>query len=343
AIKYILIFFTPQYKPSPLFKTIDFTLNPQMVLGIQAPLLIFKDRIIEKGVIACCINKKEAFLKEIFLKKYEPQDIESALRKALQKFGREKQFLFSALPPQCSPSNYLRGLTLSLGKAFNALGAGFTKRYASKNYQIINKVVDEGLLNIIGSGVKLTFLKVGGFFPIGKPFTITRVISDRNIIMEINGEPAINIYKNYLEEKFDTFQRNHLFPLYPLGIKEGGETYLVNIRECLEDGSLVCMGEVKKNTQGHLMLFHPSSLMRSLKDCLAPLKNIGGGLIFMINSLPRKKILRDAAAEEIKTVHNLLGNKFKLFGIYADYSFFPDKELRKSIMETSNLLITLWE
>ncbi|MBU1121096.1 MAG: FIST C-terminal domain-containing protein [Candidatus Omnitrophota bacterium] len=343
SIKYILLFFTPQYKPSLLLKTLNFTLNPKMVLGIQAPLLIFENRIIEKGVIALCINKKEAFLKEIFTKKYSPQDIEASLRKGLKQFDRDKQFLLSTIPQQCSPSDYLQSLTLSLGKAFNVLGVGFLKKYASKNYLIINNSVDEGLLNIIGSGLKLTFLKIGGFIPLGKPFIITRVISERNIIMEINGEPAINIYKHYFEEKFEAFTLNNLFPLYPFGIKEKDKTNILIIKECLEDGSLVCMGEIKENTKVHLMLLHPPSLLDALQEQLTPLKNIAESLIFMINSLPRKKILRDSATEEIKTIHDILGKSHKIFGIYSDYSFFPDKDLQKNIMETGNLILTLWE
>lgn len=343
AIKYVIVFFTPQYNPSFLFETIDFTLNPVQVWGLQVPLLIFDDKIIEKGIIACCINKNDALLQDVFIKQYQPQDIEAALHQSLKNFKGKKRFIFSAIPPQCQPANYLQGISLSLGKAAAILGAGFTKRYSAKNYQIINKTTDEGLLNIIGSGVDLTFFKISGFFPIGKPFAITRVIKERNIIMEINRQPAVNIYKKYLEDKFAVFQKNHLFPLYPIGIQKDGKTYLINIKECLEDGSLICVEEVKENTTAHLMLLHPRTLLNSLKDSLLPLKNIAANFVFMINSLSRKKILRDAAGEEIRTIHNVLGDKFKIFGIYCDYSFFPDKELRKNIMESGNLLITLWD
>lgn len=343
TIKYILLFFTPHYKSAGFFETIDLTLKPQMILGIQAPLLIFDDRVIEKGVIGCCLNKPETILKEIFINNDEPQNIEQSLRIALQKFRHDKQFIFSFLSSQINPAAHLKGLTRTFGNAFNIYGAGFTKKYAEKNYQIFNKTVTEGSLNVVGKGLEITSIKIDGFLPLGKPFMITRVIKDQNVIMEINKKPAIDFYKNYFEEKFDILKNNNLFGLYPLGIKQGKETHLINVIKCLEDGSLLCVGEVKENVYAHLMLLHPQSLFQSLENKLTNLKNDGEGLIFMVNSLPRKKILQEYAQQEIYAINQILKDKFKIIGIYSDYSFFSDKEIRKINIETGHLLITVWK
>lgn len=343
TIKYILLFFTPHYKSANFFETIDLTLKPQMILGIQAPLLIFEDRIIEKGIIGCCLNKSETILKEIFINNDEPQNIEQSLRAAMQKFRHDKQFIFSFLSNQINPAAHLKGLTRTFGSAFNICGAGFTKKYAEKNYQVFNKTVAEGSLNILGKGLEIRSIKIDGFLPLGKPFMITRVIKDQNVIMEINKKPAIDFYKNYFEEKFDILKNNNLFGLYPLGIKQGKETHLINVIKCLEDGSLLCVGEVKENAYAHLMLLHSQSLFQSLENKLAGLKNAGEGLIFMVNSLPRKKILQEYAQQEIYAINRILKDKFKIIGIYSDYSFFSDKEIRKINVETGHLLITVWK
>lgn len=343
SVKYILVFFTPHYKPADIYETLKFTLTPQLILGIQSPLLIFEDRIIEKGIAACCINKEGVLLKEFFTKTDDPQNMESALRAELRKFPKEKEFFLSFLTQQASFSNYLRAVTACMGKASNVVGAGFIKKYSAKNYQIIDSNNDEGILNIIAAGIKLESLKISGFKPLGKPFRITKTVKDRSLIMEINNEPAINIYKYYLEDKFNLFRKNHLFHLYPLAIiQEDNPPYLINIRQCMEDGSLLCIGEIKENCLAHIMLLNFPSLSASLKTDLAPIKKYGGGLIFMINSLSRKKILKDCAQEEIKLIKSYLGDEFKIIGIYADYLFCPDKEIRKLIMETGKLVLTLW-
>lgn len=342
AIKYIFVFFTSHYQPETILKTINFTLKPLGILGIQTPFLIFEEKIIEKGVVICCVNKKGAELKEFFIKSDESEHVESLLRTSLRDSPGEK-FLFSFISHQFNPFHYLKGVEMSLGRIFNVLGGGYVAKYGPKNYQIINNFIGEGLVNIMGKGLEVSSLRIGGFLPIGKPFTITKSLDKRGIIIEIDNQPAINIYKDYFEEKFDTFKKNHLFPLYPLGIEENGGMHVISVIDHLEDGSLVCMGKIKEKKPIHLLLLQPSLLFESLKGVLEPFKKKEEGLVFIINSLVRKKILKEHAQEEIKLIKHHLGNKFKIIGIYSDYSLFPNKEIQEIGLEAGSLLMTLWK
>jgi hypothetical protein len=338
VIRHLLVFFTPQYQPLSILNSIHFTLKPQLLIGAQTPFLIFENRIIERGVVACCINKQEADLKELFIKNDEPQNIESSLRMGLKYFPREKQSIISLVSPQFNVLNYMRGIELSLGKSSEVFGAGYIKKYFSKNHQIVADQIEEGLVNIIVTGIETDCLQISGFMPLGAPFTITKAMSKTGIIMEINGQPAINIYKHYLGNKFDAFIKNYLFPLYPLGIKEGNTTHLVSVIEHLQDGSLACVGQIKENTEAHIMILQPSYIIDSLEESLMPLKDNEEGLVFIINSMTRKKILKEHAQEEISYIQESLGDKFKIFGIYSDYAFFPDKETRQIQLTAGNLI-----
>lgn len=338
-VKYLLVFFTPQYQPLNILNTINFTLNPQIVVGMQSPFVIFEDRLIEKGVVACCINKSACELKELFIKNDEPQNVESSLRLSFKNYPKEKHFISCLLSHQFNMLDYLRGLDLALGKTVNIFGGGYLKKYFPKNYQIIGNAVEDGSANIIAKGLDFNFSKIGGFIPLGKPFTITKVMSKKGIIMEINGEPAINIYKHYLGEKFDTFMKNYLFALYPIGIQKGNDMRMVSVIEYLQDGSLACIGEVQENSRAHIMLLNPAALMDSLKKTLEPIKNNNDDLVFIINSLSRKKMLKDRAEEEIAVIKETLGEKTKIFGTYCDYSFASDRETREIGLEAGNLLM----
>lgn len=341
ATKLFFVFFTPHYKPSTILKTVNFTLKPHLLLGIQASFLIFENRIIEKGVIGVCLNKEEMELKEIFIKGDDSQNIESTLRTLSKNFLGEKEFLLSFLSHRLIPYFFLRGMEISLGKAFKALGGGFIKKYSWANWQIVRNNICEGMLNILGKGIKIDFLKINGFTPLGRPFRITKVISKTGIIMEIENQPAINIYKKYLEEKFDTFIKNRLFSFYPLGIIERNEVKMLDVIDYLDDGSLVCIGNLKENTFAHIMCLQPSVLFDNLRN---KLKNLKGnrGLIFIINSLMRKRNLKEHAEEEIKLIKEHFKENFNLVGIYTDYSIFPYTETREIGIEGSNLLLTLW-
>jgi hypothetical protein len=168
-------------------------------------------------------------------------------------------------------------------------------------------------------------------------------MAKRGIIMEIDNKPAINIYQKYLEEKFDVFIKNRLFYFYPLGIVGEGETRLINIIDYLEDGSLICMGSPKQNSSAHIMFLHPPLLFETLQDKLRKIKGNGEGLVFIIDSLIRRRILKEQAEGEIRVIKKHLGDKFKIAGIFTDYSIFPYKEKREIGMEMANLLLTLWK
>ncbi len=342
-IDYLIILFTPDYNPKNLLKTISLTLKPKKILGLQSPFLIFEGKVISKGVVVCCINKDGMELHELFSKASSFQEIESFLISSFKKLKRRDFFFFSFVSPQVNPTTYIRGVKISMGKFFDLLGAGFTKQYSSYTSQIVNNELGNGLISLALKGLKIHSLRLGGYVPLGKPFTITKTTTDRSIIMEIDNQPAINIYKHYLQEKFKTFVKNHLFSFYPLGIITNGSLRLINIIDCLEDGSLMCVGEVKEKEYGHIMFLDSSLFIRTLKDRLAPLRNNGQALTFIINSLTRKKNLGEGAKREIAAIKKNLGDKSKVIGLYADYSFFSDKEKGDIDIETGNLLITTWE
>jgi hypothetical protein len=339
--KYLFVFFTPHYQPQEILNSINFILKPQMLVGMQSPYLNFEARLIEEGLVALCINKETVELKEFFSKEDSWQNIEISLKKFLKSYAGEKEFMCSLLSHNISYNNYSRGLELAAGKSLNIFGAGFTRKYGSKNYQLVNNHAGEGLVSLIGSGVQIQSAFLSGFIPVGKPFTITKISSRRNVILEIDSKPAINLYKNYFEEKFDTFSKNFLFSLYPLGLYSEEGTRMIHVSECLDDGSLVCVGGIKEKTQGHLMIFNSQALFDSLKNKLETIKSGGEGFIFMINSLVRKRILKDYAHEEIRLIKQFLGDRFKILGIYADYSFFSEADTREINLETAHILMTV--
>ncbi|MCM8831811.1 MAG: hypothetical protein NC918_06445 [Candidatus Omnitrophica bacterium] len=340
-VKLFFLLFTPQYNPQILLKTISLTLNPDFILGIQSPFLIFEEQIIEKGIIGCCFTKKQITLKKLFINKETKatiENIESSVRLVTKNF-KDKQFFFSLLSPDFNIFNCIQGFTLALGSAFTILGAGFFRKYGNKNYVISNDTIDEGLLGIIGNGLKIETFRIEGFVPVGKPFLITKVAEEQGIIRQINSRPPIEIYKHYFDEKIDIFVKNKLFTLYPLITEEG---YLINVIDCLEDGSFLCIGDVKEKKYAHLSIFHPEAMFYSIKDKLNLVQSGEDGLLFMINSTMRKKIIKEYAYKEIETIRQLLNKNLKIIGMYSDFFIFPNYVDRKIQSETAtNLLMFL--
>ena len=342
-IDYLILLFTPHYTPSHILKTVNFTLKPKKLFCLQAPWLIFEDKSVQKGVVACCINKEQLYSHEAFLEAEKAEEIESFFYSAFKNLKKRNYSFLSFLSPSINPTSYLNSIKLSLGEAFNSLGVGYMKKYSDHSYQIIGNEVNEGLANIALKGVQIHFLQLSGYVPLGKPFNINKVVANRNLIMEIDGNPAVNIYRHYAEEKFDLFMRKKLFSLYPLGIKKNGSLQLINIIECLRDGSLIYTGQLKEGSQAHIMFIDTASLFNDLKMKLAGFRQKGEGLIFIINSLVRKRILKDVALEEVKFIKQILGDNSKIIGLYSDYCLSSSQEKGYIDMETGNLLLTLWD
>jgi hypothetical protein len=343
SIKYLLIFFTSHHNPVTLKDNIYRTINPKTLWGMQAPMLILDEKTTNKGILAIAINGENVNLKEISPKNDTWEAVEGAFRRELRDIPGEKAFIFGSLPAGINFHNYIRGINMSVGKNAPAIYAGFMKKYAFKNYIILNNHIEEGSLTIAGKGIHTDCLRLGGYVPLGKPFTITRSMPDHGLIMEINNKPAVEMYKHYFEDKFETLKKRRFFPFYPLTIRDNNKKRMLSVLDVLEDGSMACLGSVKEGLQANFSILHQPSLLASIKRSVEPITKNGEGFIFMINSLLRKRILMDSYTEEIKAVKNAVGEKFKVAGIYSDYAIFPEKQQAELGMETGNLLLTLWK
>jgi FIST N domain/FIST C domain len=342
-INHLIILFTPHYNPANIVKTLNLTLKPKKVIGLQAPLLIYENRIIEKGIIACCINKPGVESQEILIKSNKSEEIESTLRLSLQNHNRSNFSLFSMLSPAINPQTYIKCLHVSLGRSLPILGLGYSNKYAPHTYQIINDAISDASSIFSIENIDITSTQVHGYMPVGKPFTITKASSERGIIMEINDQPATHLYKHYLQEKFDSFKKNHLFSFYPLGIKTEGTRRLVHITDCLEDGSLICTGDIKESAIGNIMLSEQTLAAEELRKKIKIFEGISDGLFFVINSISRKKIFKSASYAEINLLRDSLKGSNNMIGVFSDYVLAPDKERGYITMDTASILISSWQ
>lgn len=338
-----LFFFTPNYNPKILKEIIDTTIRPKNIFAIQAPLLSFQDKIVEKGIVMCCLAFDKLNLKEVFIKTRDLDKSEAILRRSLITMGQPRQLSFVSLPPRINTNSYLKSAELTFGRGFKIFGPGFTKKYGVKNFQIVNNTIDEGIGNmVLGGSLKIDLKKISGFLPLGKTFLITKTIPQRNVIMKINGKPASLIYKQYLEDKFDTFKKSSLGSVYPIGIRNGKDYKIICVKEFLNDGSLVCIGDLRDAKEGKIMMATPSSLLEKVKEVATKIKaSYEYDIVIVMNSLIRRNILGLEANKEIALLKSILGKKTNIIGLYSDYQIFPEKEMGKVSIENNHLCMVL--
>ena len=321
GVKLMLIFFTSHYRASLLRRNIDVLLLPENILGIQSSSLIFEDKVIKRGIIGCCFARDGLGVEESLLTDVDYENVELILRRSMLRLGGERSFTLSSLSPSVELGGYLRGVELFLKSAFKVLGIGFVKGHNSSIRYIVNSIVGKGLATIFLKGnIDVELRRVGGFLPLGRDFTITRVSEKGDIILEIENQPACFLYKRYLQEKFDFLKKTYLFQLYPLGVRVNGEYKLINVMEILDDGSLLCLGKVAEGERCKVMIGTRDTLIAAAKKEAGYIKNnFSPCLVLLLYSLFRRDILKREAEREIKIIKEILGKNFIIIGLYCDY------------------------
>lgn len=100
-----------------------------------------------------------------------------------------------------------------------------------------------------------------GYEPLGSIYKPTSV--DGNVIHELNGQPAFDVYKRYLKIK----NNEHFFSNalgFPMIMSEDGIDYLKVPIQVLEDDSIVMSGTISPNSQMQLSYGNPSIILRNI-------------------------------------------------------------------------------
>jgi len=231
-------------------------------------------------------------------------------------------------------SKLIYGLQERLGKSFPLVGASasdnmrFLRTYVYFNQEVLT----DSAVGILWGG-KLNFgLGIQhGWKPLGKPRTITK--SEGNIIHEIDGEPAVKIYEEYLARDLAELQKEirRISILYPIGIYLPGEQeYLLrNILSIENSGSLRLQGNAIECSMMRLMIGTKESCLNATRQALneakkilfAPIADITKSeiknFVFVFDSVSRYMLLRREANQELGIIKEGFGKDTPIIGLYT--------------------------
>ena len=173
----------------------------------------------------------------------------------------------------------------------------------------------------------------GGWSPFGPPRKVTR--SSGSILYELDGHPALELYRQYLGEYAKDLPSSGL--LFPFEMLDADHSSLGLIRTILgideEAGSLILAGDIIPD--GYLRLMHSSNdklvdgaemagmrLMESLGG------NPGNGVAILISCVGRKIVMGDAVEEEVEVIAKALPG-VTLTGFYSYGEISPFGETRE--------------
>lgn len=198
-------------------------------------------------------------------------------------------------------------------------GGAFQQTWTvSKDATSSQKVVAIGFYD---AHTQLAHGSFGGWRPFGPARKVTRARD--NILYELDGEPALEVYKRYLGEYAkDLPASGLLFPFEMLGEDHSAVGLIRTILGIDEhDGSLTLAGDIIEH--GFLRLMHAStdSLVDGAEAAAeAAYKQIGASensLALLVSCVGRKLVMGARVEEEVEAVAEIFGGKTQVAGFYS--------------------------
>ena len=220
-------------------------------------------------------------------------------------------------------SSLISGLETNLGHDVSLTGgmcgddARFEKTVAS--YKEDPKEGEVVLIGFYGATLEISFASFGGWLPFGPERIITK--SEGNILYEIDGQPALDLYKKYLGEKANELPQASL--RYPLNVRpvEKKEAVVRTILAIDNDNqSMVLAGDAPVNSTVQLMMASVDGIADGAqKAAQIAMKNRTKApeVAILISCIGRKLVMNQRVEEEIEEVQEVIGKDTILTGFYS--------------------------
>ncbi|MBY0455419.1 MAG: FIST C-terminal domain-containing protein [Burkholderiaceae bacterium] len=176
-------------------------------------------------------------------------------------------------------------------------------------------------VGLSGSALRFNHGSFGGWEPFGTLRKVTRAAG--NVLFELDGTPALDIYKKYLGDYAKDLPASGL--LFPFEMLNEARNTTGVIRTILavdeSNGSLTLAGDIDPN--GFLRLMHASSdrLVAGAEVAANAAKEMTthpeGGIGLLVSCVGRKLVMGDRIDEEIEAVGNVFGSQTVLTGFYS--------------------------
>jgi len=208
----------------------------------------------------------------------------------------------------------------------------------------LNNTPTEGMIVAIafyGKDLKITHASRGGWDPFGPERMITK--SEGNILYELDGQPALDVYKTYLGEYSKDLPGSAL--LFPLSVKinNNDESVVRTILAINEDEkSLTFAGNVPQGQYSRLMKANFDRLIEGASTAAKNSMEIlsSPDLAILISCVGRKLVLNQRIEEEVEAVREAFGIHTAITGFYSYGEFSPNEGFKKCELHNQTMTIT---
>ena len=245
-------------------------------------------------------------------------------------------------------SELIRGIRRAVGKDIVITGglAGDGPRFGT-TFVGLNTVPAPGRVAAVGfygDAVKIGHGSAGGWDVFGPRRQITR--AHGNVLLELDGKPALDLYKHYLGEAAEDLPSSAL--LFPLRIwptersVESLTRTIVGIDE--ERKAMIFAGDVPEGYNAQLMRGNFDRLVEGAADAAQQAQAAlnGNSVAILVSCIGRKLLLGQRIGEEVDAVRDVLGNGTPIAGFYSYGEICPHFATNCAELHNQTMTITVF-
>ena len=210
-----------------------------------------------------------------------------------------------------------------------------------------NNRIESGLVILVGlygEDLQIGHGHLGGWREFGPERVISK--SENNILYELDGKPALELYKQFLGEHANNLPASAL--LFPLAMKRENEEETVvrtilNIDE--SDQSMVFAGNMPEGARCQLMRANYGDLVDGAQGAVSKsvetMPNSSPELAILISCVGRRLVLNQRTEEELEIIQDILPDNCKMTGFYSYGEISPIVPFGRCDLHNQTMTITL--
>jgi len=343
------LFVSPTFTDIEVFvKNLQHAYKTSLILGCSTAGEILGDAVLDSSVTITAVKFEKTRLKVVDedLSQHKSSfDAGHALSQRLQAKDLQHILIFSDglnvngaelvkglqhnMPENISITGGLAGDGNDFGKTFVISGDSVSS----------NKITG---LGFYGTELTIGFGSKGGWDSFGVERLVTK--STDNVLYELDGKPALNLYKSFLGEKAKELPSSGL--LFPLSLRdEDNKTPVVRTILSVDEKeqSLTFAGNIPKGSYVRLMKANMDRLISGAEQSAQIGKNTTNGknqLAFFISCVGRRLVLKQLVEEEVEAANKVLGENTFTTGFYSYGEIAPFDKFTPCSLHNQTMTIT---
>jgi hypothetical protein len=244
-------------------------------------------------------------------------------------------------------SELVDGLTRNLPDTVAVTGglAGDGERFARTFVLASGRAEQQTItaLGFYGERVRVGYGSMGGWDSFGPERLVTS--SQGNILYELDGKSAVDLYKNYLGEYSKGLPASAL--LFPLNVRSEQERGVVRTILGIDEvkQSMIFAGDIPQGSYARFMKANCDRLVNgavgAAKTSVGENKEYSSGLAILISCVGRKLVMKQRVEEEVEAVREVVGDDVIITGFYSYGEIAPFQPGAKCDLHNQTMTITL--